>query len=1285
MNLGTDSGVVSGADVDFGADSDVASGNGFDGALDTDTGVDIGAGTDADSAPGTDADLESGSGAESGPDMDSAPGTDAGFNMPSGVVPSTGSNVWRDEGDTLAQALECRLKLETYGIYLDDFHVADRDGDGGYGLSAVCGFRIGGDAKPGIYYGRAVSSYKLEGKEWSSTQGFAIEVIAEDPEVAEVIRLIRDLPDAEEIEAALGGFEAAGDEAGYDAYYAGVYEQVMYVWQKYQALTEEQKELVYNRDKLLAFEWLWGIMPLAGQITTWAELKAEIEMGGQKEIRLDTAIPADSSSGVTLPVRVPKGADIVLNLNGKTIEYKGSDTIQANLKNLFEVEEGAVFTIKCSSAAAIDDKGLITYYSRSRMRQGTSDQDADAIEKRTGFDHDKKIVTYYVIQSMNSDMKFVSDPNAAANNASAEKYQIALGSVGAVEASFVDNAVLVRKGGVLNIEGGRITAAKSNRGVFADGGTINISGGYIVGNDSRPAGNVPANGGGVSVTSGGHLNMTGGVIANNKVEGLTASAVTYAMGNGGGVSVQSGGSAVIGGEAVIAGNIAGHGNGGGIYGARGSSVIVEGNAQVVGNIAQAELDSGKLSKTDNERAENFEYFTSEKSNYKGSGGGIYMAPYADGEAGNSLTVKGGRIAGNIADACVKPTLPYSVGGGGIFTGGSLTVEGGSIENNYALEGGGGILIWYKNNGGGHADSQSGYHCPAFYMSGGTVSGNTCDGSEGGGIRCEGIGTIEGGTIEGNITNSGYDYGGGGIYVEMYTEHIGRGGKLTVKNALITGNTAYGYGGGVAGCGKSSIDVLTIKGAAVFDNFVDSYTVDGKPNPKVCAQGAAGDQDVTKDKFPLFFEKKDGQPRNKLALDYFCVGKSVVYNSMLGGGVHSWTGSVCNEEADPSKKNPLTIPPEYADRKGVIGLTAQPSSSDTTLARDAKSVIITGNQSKFHGGGIACNGVLSLGKGSGNLRIEKKLEGKDSQEEFTFKIDLIKDGAPLEGEYPYSGASEGWVQHESRVKLKAGEWIEITGLPHDTVYTVTEEDSSGYDVTMTKNGGSPVSGRSISGTITITNSDSINVESVVVLNRNQDEPDETPPSTDPTKPTNPTKPTDPTKPTRPENPGPTRPRPTEPTRPTGPDRTPSVPPETEETGTTGESNTESTPESSTETESTEPTDSTEPSEPTQPVSEEPDIPELPELPDPNDPDSPDRVIIVEEGVPKTYVKMWDPEQQMFVYIPEEDVPLFGLPKMGVRGRDALCRVMWLAILGIVAEWLFQIVRKRRSRSGHNGHE
>ena len=73
------------------------------------------------------------------------------------------------------------------------------------------------------------------------------------------------------------------------------------------------------------------------------------------------------------------------------------------------------------------------------------------------------------------------------------------------------------------------------------------------------------------------------------------------------------------------------------------------------------------------------------------------------------------------------------------------------------------------------------------------------------------------------------------------------------------------------------------------------------------------------------------------------------------------------------------------------------------------------------------------------------------------------------------------------------------------------------------------------------------------------------------------------------------------------------------------------------------------------------------------------------MPKTYVKMWDPEQQMFVYIPEEDVPLFGLPKMGVRGRDALCRVMWLAILGIVAEWLFQIVRKRRSRSGHNGHE
>ena len=46
----------------------------------------------------------------------------------------------------------------------------------------------------------------------------------------------------------------------------------------------------------------------------------------------------------------------------------------------------------------------------------------------------------------------------------------------------------------------------------------------------------------------------------------------------------------------------------------------------------------------------------------------------------------------------------------------------------------------------------------------------------------------------------------------------------------------------------------------------------------------------------------------------------------------------------------------------------------------------------------------------------------------------------------------------------------------------------------------------------------------------------------------------------------------------------------------------------------------------------------EEPDPNEPDSPDEITIVEEDVPQTYIKTWDPENEEYVYIPEEPTPL-----------------------------------------------
>ncbi len=97
------------------------------------------------------------------------------------------------------------------------------------------------------------------------------------------------------------------------------------------------------------------------------------------------------------------------------------------------------------------------------------------------------------------------------------------------------------------------------------------------------------------------------------------------------------------------------------------------------------------------------------------------------------------------------------------------------------------------------------------------------------------------------------------------------------------------------------------------------------------------------------------------------------------------------------------------------------------------------------------------------------------------------------------------------------------------------------------------------------------------------------------------------------------------------------------------------------EPTEPTKPTEPEQPTEPIKPtEPTVPEQPEqpvpptepvtpqhpewgdlptkLPYPVTADSPDEITILEDGVPTTYVKMWDPETEEFIYIPEDEVPL-----------------------------------------------
>lgn len=971
-------------------------------------------------------------------DSDTGSTSDAQKATGSNGVPATGSNAWiKWEDDSTAagekpvlKSLSCQV--DTYGIRLNRFRVASRDKDENYGTSTVCSFQVDEDVKPGTYYGTVTASYRLKNHEYSSTQGFAIRVVSDhDEAVAEVIRLIDELPELDEIEAAFAAFDAAGDEEGYDAYYAALYEQVMNVYRKYQALTEEQKEMVYNREKLLALEWLWGAAALElGEpvlVNTWDGLVNAIEQAPTGQVT--TVQLTENITGASSPnhqtITIAENKNIILDLHGHILSYTG------NNDNLFTIETNAIFTVTSNDTVEpvwnVDNSDETHHYLGR-----TSNAFLD-------LKYDDNTSAFYTIG-----INFTIANGAPDSTAKRQLNSIKLDNVGAIEGKNLKNAIYVKENGKLNIENGRITTTDSSESaISANGGNINISGGYIVGND-----HTDCNGGGISVING-DLNMSGGVIANNSARTRTYfkfpsdGGITPAKQNGGGIYLKSS-HATISGNTMIVGNLAT--NGGGIYAVGGSDVTITGDdVKIAGNLARGGFEGPER--------------------IKGSGGGIYIAPYTNENTKNTLRITGGSISGNIAAAQLndpttgKEASPTSLGGGGIFSGGDLFISNKcSIDNNYAFEGGGGVLIWHKSRtyNLGHEVNDHPIS-PTFHMDGGIVEKNVSNLSEGGGIRCEGVGTIESGVIQNNCTLTGYDFGGGGIYVET-SDNTDRHGILTIFNAEITDNEAYGYGGGVAGCGKGDLNVLTVNGAAIYGN-----TSKGE---KLTTH--AGDEQ-TKVHYSEFFSELN---KGKIAQDYFCVGQSTIYDYMLGGGSHNWKGA-CNHDSVPDqlKTDPLVLHIDYKNgERGVMGLTADIPDTSTKENIDAiKKVIISGNISAMHGGGIGCNGVLILGDKSGNLRIEKKLVGETSDKSFRFKVELTKGGQPLEGQYTCIGSKEGTISSGGIVELKSGESAEIRFLPEGTEYTVTELDTDGYDVDIevketNESSASKTNGPQISGTI-----------------------------------------------------------------------------------------------------------------------------------------------------------------------------------------------------------------------------
>ncbi len=109
----------------------------------------------------------------------------------------------------------------------------------------------------------------------------------------------------------------------------------------------------------------------------------------------------------------------------------------------------------------------------------------------------------------------------------------------------------------------------------------------------------------------------------------------------------------------------------------------------------------------------------------------------------------------------------------------------------------------------------------------------------------------------------------------------------------------------------------------------------------------------------------------------------------------------------------------------------------------------------------------------DLTIRKTVEGnsQDQQKAFAFELQLANSRFGLKNQYSAVRiAADGTVTTETivlsggsaEITLKHGESITIPELPYGTVWTVTEKNADGYNVTYTVNDGAVTSGKTVSG-------------------------------------------------------------------------------------------------------------------------------------------------------------------------------------------------------------------------------
>lgn len=360
--------------------------------------------------------------------------------------------------------------------------------------------------------------------------------------------------------------------------------------------------------------------------------------------------------------------------------------------------------------------------------------------------------------------------------------------------SYGNIGVYLSDNGTFEMNDGAITGHTAAGGVYVGNGTFTMNGGEISGN------NTTSDGGGVY--SSGTFTMYGGTISGNTASGLGGgvySSGTFNMTNGviigntanggGGVQV-SGGTFTMSGGTISDNTETASGAGGG--GVRTSAEFIMTGGTISGNTASTAGGGVYL------RAGTFTMSggTISGNNAAGNGGGVYSVTtftMAGGEitsntAGNhgggvynggTFTMAGGTIIANT-----------SQNGGGVYDGGKFTVNSGTISGNTSTQNGGGVYITAS--------------C-VFEMNGGAISDNTAT-NNAGGVFVDGVFTMNSGKISGNKT---VNFSGGGVYSNS---------TFTMNGGEITGNTAHNNGSGVYNAGTFTMAGGIISGNSILSGY-----------------------------------------------------------------------------------------------------------------------------------------------------------------------------------------------------------------------------------------------------------------------------------------------------------------------------------------------------------------------------------------------------------------------------------------------------------------------------------